>query len=161
MAYKMIILAPAAGGKSTLVNYLRAHTKLNITEVDEEILRANNYSWPDDRDYKDVVIIPDIAKRIINMDSVIYFTYRVPADLLRRARDNGFKVVLLDVGVAELERRNIKRMSEQGYDDISHWFEVQLKNYEDLNREGLVDHVIDGHRTTKEIAEDIIRISKE
>jgi GTPase SAR1 family protein len=160
MAYKIIVLAPAAGGKTTLVNYLRAHTKFNITEVDEEILRANNYSWPDDREYKDAVIIPEIAKRIINMDSVIYFTYRVPADLLRKARDNGFEVVLLDIGSDELERRNAKRMAETAYDDISHWFPIQLKNFDDLNKEGLIDIVLDGHRPPVEIAKDIIKITQ-
>jgi guanylate kinase len=33
---KIIILAPSAGGKSTLMRYLREHTKLNVREMDEE-----------------------------------------------------------------------------------------------------------------------------
>jgi hypothetical protein len=160
MAYKIIVFAPAAGGKTRLVNYLRAHTDLAVREIDEEILRANDYSWPEDRDYKEAVIIPGISQRVIDMESVIFFTYRMPIDYIRKARNQGFQMIVLNVGIAELTRRNAKRMAEQGYDDISHWFEVQLKNYEDLNREGLVDRVIDGQRPTPEVAEDIIKMAE-
>jgi predicted ABC-type ATPase len=160
MAYKIIVVAPAAGGKSSLVNFLRAHTDLTVREIDEEILRANDYSWPEDRDYKETVIVPNISQRIIDMDSVVYFTYRMPIDFIRKARDRGFEVIMLNVGIAELERRNLKRMAEEGYDDISHWFDVQLRNYADLNRQGLIDRVLDGQRPTPEIAQDIIKMAE-
>ncbi len=41
MSYKIMILAPSAGGKSTLTRYLREHTDLHVAETDEEVVKAN------------------------------------------------------------------------------------------------------------------------
>ena len=46
MSYKIIILAPSCGGKSSLMRYLREHTDLHIVETDEEVMKANNDVWP-------------------------------------------------------------------------------------------------------------------
>jgi GTPase SAR1 family protein len=158
--YKLIILAPAAGGKSTLMRLLRAQTDLVIAEIDEEILKANDNVWPQNREYKENVIVPAISKEILEKSSVIYFSYTFPPDLLKEAKKKGFKTALLDVGIEELKRRNIKRMAEEGYDDISHWFELQLKNFNDLKKRGLIGKVIDGHQPPEQIAKEIIALSK-
>lgn len=56
MNYKIIILAPSAGRKSTLMQHLREHSKLKVAETDEEVTKANNGVWPDD-EYKNNVLI--------------------------------------------------------------------------------------------------------
>ncbi len=159
MSYKIIVLSPAAGGKSTLVRYLRAHTNLEIAEVDEEILKANNNVWPT-REHKETVTLPQIAVDILSKDSIVYFTYRMAVNDLEQAKQKGFKIIQLDVDISELHRRNVKRMAEEGYDDISHWFEIQLKNYNELRQQGLIDQVIDGHQPTEQIANQIIALTK-
>ena len=42
MNYKIIVLAPSCGAKSSLMRYLREHTDLQIAETDEEVMKANN-----------------------------------------------------------------------------------------------------------------------
>lgn len=159
MSYKIIVLSPAAGGKSTLARYLRFHSDLQIAEIDEEILKANDNVWPN-REHKEKVILPKIAREILFKDSIVYFTYWMSVSDLVEARKKSFKVVQIDVNIQELHRRNVKRMAEEGYDDISHWFEVQLKNYEELRKQGLIDQVIDGHQPTQQIARHIIELTK-
>lgn len=156
--YKIIVLSPAAGGKSTLVRFLRRQTELQVAEVDEEILKSNNGAWPE-REYKDNIILPKIAQRILAQDSIIYFTYRFSEDDLKEAHKRDFKIIQLDVDINELHKRNLKRMAEEGYDDISHWFEIQLKNYQELREKGLIDQVIDGHQATEQIAQQIIDLT--
>ena len=57
MNYKLIILAPSCGGKSSLMRYLREHTGLHIAETDEEVMKANDGVWPDD-ELKNKVLVP-------------------------------------------------------------------------------------------------------
>ncbi|HUD06604.1 MAG TPA: hypothetical protein VMR34_01835 [Candidatus Saccharimonadales bacterium] len=71
MSKKLIVLAPSLGGKSTLMRYLREHTDLVIAEMDEEVMKANNNTWPTDDDYKNKILVPKIVKEIIKKDKVI------------------------------------------------------------------------------------------
>lgn len=160
MNYKIILLAPSAGGKSTLMRYLRNNTNLHIVETDEEVLKANNDVWPDDNDYKDRILLPIIADKVIKQDEILFMGSYIPNEFLRKAKENSFKIVLLQVPMDELKKRNVKRMSEEGYDDASPWIEGQLENYRRLSQERLIDNTIDGHQSTHNIAEEIIKLSK-
>ena len=152
---KIIVLAPSAGGKSTLMRYLRHHTKLNVAEMDEEIVKANNNKWPSDDDYKNQVLVPKITKEIIEKDEVTYFTSYIPIHLVQKAKDNGFRIILLNLSLEQLIARNTERMKSEGYDDASRWFEIQLKGYKELQDAGLIDEVFDADIPTNKIADHI------
>jgi len=154
-----MILAPSAGGKSTLMRYLREHTDLNVAETDEEVLRANNGQWPED-EYKNTVLIPQTTNEIITRDSVIYLMKDIPKELLLKARANGFRVVVLRLKLEQLNERNTKRMKEEGYDSAERWFEGQLDYLHELEKDGLIDMSIDGNIPAAEIADNVIYIAE-
>ena len=160
MAYKLIILAPSCGGKSTLMRYLREHSNLDIAESDEEVMGANNDIWPSDHDLKNKILIPLITKEIIKSDSVIFFASYIPEDSIREARDKGFKVALLDISMEELIQRNKKRMAQENYQDATPWFAMQLDDYEQLKKSGLIDTKIDGAKNVEKLSKEIITMAE-
>ena len=158
MSKRLIILAPSAGGKSTLMRYLRDNSDLPVFEMDEEVMRANGNEWPRDNDYKDKVLVPQIVKNILEKPRVVYLASYIPEDLLEIARTKGFKVILIAVSVDELLKRNNKRIEQENYDDSSPWIEGQLKTYKGLVEKGLVDVSINGEQDIKTIADEIITL---
>ena len=160
MSYKIMILAPSAGGKSTLMRYLREHTDLHVAETDEEVVKANNNEWPKDDDYKNNVLIPKTTNEIISRDEVIYLMKDIPEPLLRKARSNGFKVIVLKLTLDQLLERNQKRMKEEGYDDATQWFKGQLDELDRLSKDELVDDYIDGNFPTEQIADKVVKLAE-
>jgi predicted ABC-type ATPase len=158
VTYKLLVLAPSTGGKSTLMRYLRENTGLHIAETDEEVMKANNDIWPDD-ELKNTVLVPQTTKEIISRDSVIYFASYIPKELIREARQKGFTILLMKIGIAELATRNKKRMSVEGYRDVSPYFEMQLEAFAQLESESLIDKTIDGERSVEEIAREISQLA--
>lgn len=154
MNYKLIILAPSCGGKSSLMRYLREHTDLHIAETDEEVMKANNDVWPND-ELKNKVLVPKTTNEIITREHVIYFASYIPAELLQKAKDKGFKIIVLETPLSVLRERNEKRMKEEGYDDVSQWFEGQLDNYEDLVKDHIVDKTINGNQAVEKVVAEI------
>ena len=156
---KLIILGPSAGGKSTLMRYLREHTDLHVMEMDEEIVELNDGKWPTDDEYRNTVLVPKITKKIIAKDKVVYLSSYVPDDLAKEAKEKGFKILLLDVGLEQLKKRDDKRIKEEKYESVAGYFDVQLKGFERLKKKELIDTVIDGHRPTEQIAEHIVKLA--
>jgi len=154
MNYKLIILSASCGGKSSLMRYFREHTDFHIAETDEEVMKANNDVWPDN-ELKNKVLVPKTTNEIISRDNVIYFASYIPTDLLSKAKSKGFKIILLDVPLEVLNIRNKKRMEEEGYDDVSQWFEGQLNNFEELKKDGIIDVTINGNSSTADVAYNI------
>jgi adenylate kinase family enzyme len=159
MAYKLIILAPSAGGKSTLMRYLREHTKLHIAETDEEVMKANKNVWPDD-ELKNKVLVPQTTKVIISLDSIVYFASYVPDELIIEARVRGFKVILLEINMESLIARNKNRMSIENYQDATPWLKMQLDTFERLKKAKLIDEVIDGMQTVEEITKQLVALAE-
>lgn len=153
---KLIVLAPSAGGKSTLMRYLRQDEKLNVREMDEEVMKANNNKWPNDNAYKDKILVPKVVSEIIAESEVIYLASYVPDEQLKLARDRGFKIVLLGIPLEELKLRNKKRMEIEGYDDATSWLQMQLDAFRRLQDQGLIDAVINGQNSTEKIAQKIL-----
>ena len=154
MNYKLIILSASCGGKSSLMRYFREHTDFHIAETDEEVMKANNDVWQDN-ELKNKVLVPKTTNEIISRDNVIYFASYIPTDLLRKAKSKGFKIILLDVPLEVLNIRNKKRMEEEGYDDVSQWFEGQLNNFEELKKDGIIDVTINGNSSIADVAYNI------
>ncbi len=157
MGYKLLVLAPSAGGKSTLTRYLREHSDLNIAETDEEVVKANNGVWPPSG--KDKELVRQTAIEVLSRDNIVYMMKDMPRDLLLLARKQGFKVVVLDLTHAQLLEHNKKRMAEEGYDDASEWFAGQLKELNSHVADNLVDEHINGNLPTAEIAATIVQLS--
>ena len=159
MAYRLIILAPSAGGKSTLMRYLREHTKLHIAETDEEVMKANNNVWPDD-ELKNKVLVPQTTRVIISLDSIVYFASYIPDELLIEARARGFKVILIEINMESLIARNKNRMSIENYQDATPWLKMQLDTFERLKKAKLIDEVIDGMQTVEEITKQLVALAE-
>jgi len=156
MSKKIIVLAPSAGGKSTLMNYLRDNTDLHIFEMDEEVMLANHDEWPSDNEYKDKVLVPKIVKSILEKSNAVYLASYVPEELLRLARRKDFKIILINFSLTELIERNKNRMKVESYADATPWLQLQLDTFKKLTKKGLIDIQIDGHQATKSIAEEIV-----
>jgi guanylate kinase len=154
MNYKIIVLSPSCGGKSSLMRYLREHTDLHIAETDEEVMKANNDVWPDN-DLKNKVLVPQTTNEIISRENVIYFASYVPEDLLLKAKQKGFEIVILEVPLKVLNERNEKRMAEEKYDDVSPWFSGQLDNFKELKSKGITDYFINGNQDIEKVAKDL------
>ena len=154
MNYKIIVLAPSCGGKSSLMRYLREHTDLQIAETDEEVMKANNDVWRDN-DLKNQVLVPQTTKEIISRKNVIYFASYIPDDLLIETKQKGFKIVILEVPLKILIERNKKRMAEEKYDDVSPWFSGQLDNFRELKSKGIMNYSINGNQDIEKVADDL------
>ena len=159
MNYKLIILAPSCGGKSSLMRYLREHTGLHIAETDEEVMKANDGVWPDD-ELKNKVLVPKTTNEIITRENVIYFASYIPTELLQKAKEKGFKIITLGIPLEVLEKRNEKRMKAEGYDDVSQWFKGQLDNYQSLAENNIVDQVVNGNQTVEKVAIEIKNLTQ-
>jgi hypothetical protein len=154
MNYKLIILAPSCGGKSSLMRYLREHTDLHIAETDEEVMKANDGVWPDD-ELKNKVLVPKTTNEIITRENVIYFASYIPTELLQKAKEEGFKIIVLETPLEVLNKRNTNRMKVEGYDDVSQWFKGQLDNYQSLADNHIVDQEVNGNQTVEKVAAEI------
>jgi len=154
MNYRIIVLAPSCGGKSSLMRYLREHTDLHIAETDEEVMKANNNVWPNN-DLKNKVLVPQTTNEIISRESVIYFASYIPDDLLIKAKQKGFKIVILEVPLNILSERNEKRMADEKYDDVSPWFNGQLDNFKELKSKGITNYSINGNQDIEKVADDL------
>jgi predicted ABC-type ATPase len=159
MSYKIIVLAPSAGGKSTLMRYLRDCSNLEIAETDEEVMKANGDVWPDDG-LKNTVLIPQTTKQVIKRESIVYLASYIPEELIKTARDEGFIIVLLDLMLDTLKERNQQRMSTESYADATPWLQMQLNDFARLLKSGLIDVVIDGNQPVEVLAKDIVRLAK-
>jgi hypothetical protein len=154
MNYKLIILSPSCGGKSSLMRYLREHTDLHIAETDEEIMKTNNGVWPDD-ELKNKVLVPKTTNEIISRENVIYFASYIPTELLQKAKEKGFKIIVLETPLEVLKKRNTNRMKIEGYDDVSQWFKGQLDNYQSLAENHIIDQEVNGNQTVEKVAAEI------
>ena len=140
------------------MRYLRQHSSLNIREMDEEVMKANNDIWPDDNAYKDQVLVPKVLQEILQMKGVIYLTSYVPEELLKEARNHDFKIVLLDISLEELQRRNQERMKVEGYADATPWLQLQLDTFARLSKDGLIDVIVEGENLAPVIAEELLSL---
>jgi adenylate kinase family enzyme len=157
--YKLIVIGASTSGKSTLMRYLRRHTDLVVTEMDEEIVKLNKGKWPTDDDYRNTVLVPKITEKIIGMDEVVYISSYVPDELAEDAKRKGFTIASLEVSLEQLKARNAKRMREEKYRSVAAYFDMQLNGFKRLKDKGLIEKTIDGHKTTKEIADEISAIA--
>lgn len=155
---KAIIIGTSLSGKTTLMNYLRLKDNLPLLEMDDELIRANNGTYPEDIEYKHKVLVPQIIKEVLDKKEVIFFTntdYFTEEDL-KTAKNKGFKIVQLEVSLEELKRRNGARVKKEGRDDWGKWLEGMLRYQEDMRSKGLFVKVISMNQPIEKSAEDLL-----
>jgi broad-specificity NMP kinase len=155
---KAIIIGTSLVGKTTLIKYLRNTTKLPVSEMDEELAKLNNNVYPSDDNYKHRVLAPKVVNNILDLDEIIFFTntdYFTPQDL-QKARRKGFKVIQLLLDIKELQRRNEYRVKNDGYSDLSQWFEGMINYQDNIKLKGLVDKEIVAAQPIEDIANELL-----
>jgi len=141
-----------------LIRFLRNTSNYQIQEIDEELTKLNEGSYPKDDNYKNTVLAPQIKSRVLLEKNILFFTnahYFTESDL-EAARAIGFKVIQLYVNKEELEKRNKQRMLNEGYEDHSQWFDSMLEYQKDIKDKGLVDKVINTNKPVEEAAQELI-----
>lgn len=156
IGYQVLVLGACCSGKSSLLQVLLP--RLHVVETDDAVLQAAGGSWPSTLDETHGLVVAT-AGQALAFDRVVHITSFVPTAMIRSARANGFTVALLDVPRDELERRNLDRLRRGQEEDMSHWFDMQVENYEDLAAAGLIDVVLDGTRPLEHVAESIVALT--
>jgi gluconate kinase len=156
---KVIILGPQCSGKTTIANVLKTYSlDFPIIDEDEEINRRNGGKSPSnwtDWDYKWQVLRPQIQSDIINMNNIVFFTSYFDMNLLRRAKEKGFKIIQLHTEKSNLEQRNKERM-KKGIDDASYGWSLNMPYHEMLQQEGFIDTSISTDRPLQEVCRSIL-----
>lgn len=157
---KIIVIGPSLSGKTTLARELRKTIGSPISEMDEELTNLNGGQFPLDSVKKHTILAPKITEKILNMDDILFFTntdYFTPNDL-QRAKNNGFKIIQINIGYEELIKRNDQRVKNEKYDDLSVWLKGMLSYQEDIKKRGLVDETIDGNKPIPEVINQLISL---
>lgn len=160
MKYQAIIIGASTSGKSTLVKFLREKLQASIQEMDEELIRLNGGNYPKDSDYKMNILSPKIVTEVLNKDSIIFFTntdYFRPEDL-RTARQNGFIIILLTLDRKEMEKRNKHRVENEGYDDLSKYFDNMADYIKEIQNQDLFDVIVDTNKPVQDLEKEILKI---
>lgn len=155
---KIIVIGTSLSGKTTIVRYLRSATKLNISEIDEELTNLNGGQYPTDIYNKNDVLVPKIIEKILSLDNIIFFTNTdyFTVEVLKKAKNKGFKIFQLKLDFYELNKRNVIRIKDEGYEDLSRWFNDMLEYQQTVKDAGLVDKVIDANKSIKEIVKELL-----
>jgi hypothetical protein len=128
--------------------------------MDEQLTTLNGGTFPTDTREKHHVLAPQVIASILGESDIVFFTntdYFSHTDLLN-ARKAGFKIVQLSLSKEELARRNIQRVKDEGYDDMTEWLEGMLEYQSDIADAGLVDQVIDADQPTAELAQALLAV---
>ncbi len=158
--HKAIVIGTSLSGKTTLIKYLRSKTNLMLSEIDEELTLLNNGEYPSDDDYKKNVLTPKVISKIISEDDIVFFTNTdyFSIDDLTNAKKNGVQIIQLKLSLEMLRERNRLRVQNEGYADLSQWFEGMLKYQDEIRSAGLVDFVIDANQPIEEVANDLLKV---
>ena len=149
---KLIIIGPSLSGKTTLINELRKDNDFSISEMDELLTALNEGEYPLDVNYKNNVLVPQIIEKILDQKDIIFFTntnYFGEKDL-KNAKNTGFKIIQLDVDYQELMGRNLNRVNNENYEDMSPWLKGMLAYQNEIQKKGLVDEIIDANKPISE-----------
>ena len=155
--YQIVILGPQCSGKTTLARFLREHyPNLPIVEEDELFMELNGGKYPHDIEYKEKTLRPKLEEKIRQSDNLIFLTSYCNPELLKELKSKGFKVIQLVLEIDEFNRRNEKRMKEQGYADANTWAKEVFDFHQDARDKGFIDKEIDATLPTEEIAKEIL-----
>jgi adenylate kinase family enzyme len=155
--HKAIILGLQCSGKTTLKRYLESKFDLPLLEDDELFTELNDGEYPSDTEYKEKTLRPMLNEKIKSSDNIVFLTTYIEKSLLKELKEKDFKVIQINLERDEFNRRNIKRMKEEGYDDANQeWTDDIFKYHKEVRDEGLVDKVIEADKPVEEIADELV-----
>ena len=159
---KAIIIGSSLSGKTTLIKYLRVqNSTLHLKEMDELLAQENNDFFPTDIEQKNK-LAQIIIHKILDENEIIFFTntdYFTLTDL-KIAKEKGFKIFQLVLGIEELQKRNADRIKNNGYEDQSQWFDGMLRYQKEIKDVGLIDEELDANLSTALLATNFLSIIK-
>jgi len=153
-----IIIGTSLSGKTTLISYLRAHSALNLSEMDEVLTELNNGVYPQNLKYKNEILVPKAITEVLAKKDIVFFTntnYFSPNDLTK-ARKLGFKIIQLVINLNELNKRNTLRVNKEGYDDLTQYLQGMTQYQQDINKQGFVDKRIDANQPIEIVAKELL-----
>ncbi|MFZ2484810.1 MAG: hypothetical protein WAX80_01850 [Minisyncoccia bacterium] len=157
--YKIIVLGPQCSGKTTLKKYLEQQdTALPLVEEDELFMELNGGEYPHDVEYKEKTLRPELEDKIRQSENLIFLTSYCNPELLKELKSRGFKVIQLVLEMDEFQRRNEKRMKEQGYADANTWAKEVFGFHQEVRDKNLVDKQIDATLPIGEIADSLLEV---
>jgi adenylate kinase family enzyme len=157
--YKLIILGPQCSGKTTLARFLRKNnSNLPIIEEDELFTELNGGEYPQDVEYKEKTLRPKLEEKIRQSDNIIFLTSYCNLVLLKELKSKGFKVVQLVLSKDEFQRRNEKRMREDGYADASTWAKEVFSFHDEVKNEKWADKEIDASHPIEVVAKEVLEL---
>lgn len=158
---KAIIIGASLSGKTTLINYLRTRIDVLVSEMDEELTKMNHGHFPADEIEK-----RNLSRKVINnilkKDSILFFTntnYFSETDL-KKAKNNGFLIIQLNLSLEELQKRNNNRVQNESYQDMTQWLGGMVEYQKEINEKGLVDFKINMNQKVEDIAHSLLRNQK-
>ena len=159
MRSKIIVIGASTTGKSTLIRSLKEKISLPLFEMDEELKKLNGGIFPSDFDQKmhlSALVISNILERseVVFLTNTNYFT----KDDLLLAQEKGFFVVQLVLPREEMEKRNRNRVENEGYDDLSRHFENMIHYQEEIQKDNLVDSVIETNNSMENIEKEFLAL---
>lgn len=155
--YKIIILGPQCSGKTTLTRFFREHNSdLPIKEEDEIFTELNGGEYPQDIEYKEKTLRQQLENQIRQANNIIFLTSYCNPVLLKELKSNGFKVAQLVLDKEEFNRRNEKRMREDGYDDANTWAKEIFSFHDEVRDKKLIDKMVDANRPIEAVAKELL-----
>lgn len=152
---RLIILGPQCSGKTTIAQRLNGYAStIPILDEDDELSRLNGGESPSDWtgwNYKWEKLRPRVQKSILEMNTVVFFTSFFDPKLLSFAKQKGFKVLQLVTQMDELQKRNKKRV-EDGVDDATYGWKLNMPYHEGLRKSGVVDLFVSTDKPAEEVA---------
>ena len=154
--YKIVILGPQCAGKTTLKKYLEEHFSLPLVEEDELFTQLNGGEYPSDIDYKEKTLRPLLEEQIRNSDNMIFLTSYCNPKLLQELKHKVYKIIQLELSEEEFQKRNTKRMNEQGYADANVWAKEVFGFHKQVKEDGLIDKGISANQPVADIAKQVL-----
>ena len=159
---KVIVIGASLSGKTTALKYLRSQDNtLPVEEMDAFLTQENGGTFPMDIQRKKI-LASKIIENIINRDAIIFFTntnYFTPNNL-RAAKERGFKIIQLELGIKELQKRNQHRVRDEGCEDQSRWFEGMLRYQKEIKDAGLIDEELNANLPVAELVSKLADLIK-
>lgn len=155
---KIIVLGPQCSGKTTIACDLRLFSTIPVIDEDEEINRRNGGKSPSNWTEwarKWTVLRPEVHKDILTMSNVIFFASFFDIEHLLQAKRKGFTVIQLTASDEVLRERNRKRV-EDGVDDATYGWNINMPYHAEIRSRGLVDMVLGTDRPVRELSELIL-----
>lgn len=158
MNERAIIIGSSTTGKTTLLNYLREHTDTPVGESDDALKEMNGGIYPDNSEFKINVLAPKMVADVLAKDRIIFFsnTHYFKHEDLELAHSKGFIIMQLQLAREHMLTRNQKRVLDDGYSDLSRYFDSMHTYQQELHEKGLVDVVVNTDKAIDKVAAEIL-----